>query len=66
MWDKQLHRTQQIMRELAGSDPTTVLDTDFDLSASEMEGSEGASQTTGKHLSFSCHPQVSDPGHAWS
>ena len=37
VWDKALHRTQQIMRELAGSDPTTVLDTDFDLSASEMD-----------------------------
>ena len=52
VWDKALHRTQQIMRELAGSDPTTVLDTDFDLSASEMDQSESASQATGKRLYY--------------
>lgn len=36
-WDKQLHRSQQNMRELAGNDPNTVLDTDFDLAAFERD-----------------------------
>lgn len=47
-WNRQLHRSQHNMRELAGSDPNTVLDTDFDLAASEMDTQiETASQTPG-------------------
>lgn len=47
-WDKQLHRSQQNMRELAGNDPNTVLDTDFDFSASELDPqSETTSHSTG-------------------
>ena len=51
-WDKQLHRSQQNMRELAGSDPNTVLD--FGLVGSDEETqSETASQAQGAQA---CHP----------
>ena len=50
-WDKQLHRSQQNMRELAGNDPNTVLETDFDLAASEVDmQSETTSQAPGMHI----------------
>jgi hypothetical protein len=46
-WDKQLHRSQQNMRELAGNDPNTVLDADFDFAASEADlQSDTISQST--------------------
>ena len=51
-WDKQLHRSQQNMRELAGSDPNTVLE--FGLVGSEDDSqSETTSQAQGAR---SCHP----------
>ena len=45
-WDKQLHRSQQNMRDLAGSNPNTVLD--FDVVGSEDDTqSETTSQAQG-------------------
>ena len=45
-WDKQLHRSQQNMRELAGSDPNALLH--FDVGGSEDDTqSEAMSQAQG-------------------
>lgn len=54
-WDKQLHRSQQNMRELAGNDRNTVLETDFDLAAFELDTqSETTSQAPGMHSHDFC------------
>ena len=59
-WDKQLHRSQQNMRALAGSDPNTVLDTDFDVESSELDTqSEAATEARGRHACLCITTEVS-------